>query len=251
MHASHSHSLTRYRSHVKKLLLLCLLSRLATRAGVFEYSCETQDYWLSFDDSRLRGYDMNQIIWFSPWYDDPTKHGPYWVGRSYDARTRVVDKIFMAPPLEQGISHDDMPGKILFKSLAAKNLEGGTLQIEALEILKVPPVLEPVKAYLLDGLRFSSKLQKLRYEYINTGDVRPLRQALCPECPCSSEEEQAVGKLEHIQDFSSRVKRSFTGWPNAMHKCYKSKHSTYPVASWDAFLRQFDINEYHREKAPE
>ena len=238
---------------VSKLFFTCLLAASSvTSAGVFQHSHDMQDYKLTYDDARLVGYDMNLIVWFSPWYNDPPgKLPPYQPTMSFDGRTNVVDKGFIAPGLELGWSQSTPPNANAFRSLALKNLEDGRRQVEALSKLGVPSVLDSVKTYLLDGLKFSLKISALRYDYIVSGDARPLREALCAECSCPSEEQEVLPELENIGDFKARVKRSYKDWPNAMNLCYTSKHSTYPVASWNAFLKQFGIHEYHREKSPD
>ena len=195
---------------------------------------------------------MNQLVWLSPWYD-PGQSEPFLAVYSVSGpgSEQPVDKFFIAVPLEAGPVQIQRPNEESFKPRAEGNLGRTQRQIRELQDMRVPPVLEPVKQYLLDRLQFSFLVTKLRYEYIDNGNVEPLQRALCERCQCGPEEYNILQRLRNTDDYVQRLTKSFTGWPNAMLSCYKRTHPKYPVAAWDAFLKQFGVTESHVEKSPE
>jgi hypothetical protein len=205
-------------------------------------------YSLSYDERRLTGYDMNDIVWLSPWYH-PDTDGPYWVATSVERRgsDAVVDKVMIARPLETGVRNPESLSPSDFMLRAESNLAKDRSGLVKLTNLKLPPVLEPVRNYLVNYFQFDIRIEELRYGYIKTGNVHPLAAALCSECSCGSLEQEILDELERVQEFPDRVHASWKRWPNAMNDCHLSRKPMYPVAAWEAFLREFGIDEHHKE----
>jgi hypothetical protein len=215
------------------------------------YSNDVQDYDLSYDDRKLGGYDMLMIVWLSPWYN-PVKESPYEIAWSFDAKTKVVDKFFFVRSLESRVGPlSDANEKADYEARAEMNISKGRHDIESLRGLKLPAILEPVRGYLLNGLKFFLEEAEERYRYIESGEVQPLRSALCKACPCGAPEERLLAELEGVDDFAKRAKRSYADWPNAMLACRNRRHIVYPVASWEAFLKNAGARETSRNKSPE
>lgn len=230
-------------------LLMC--SAIAHgQSRTISHNTDTQSYALAYDEQKVRGFDMGHIVWLSPWYS-PDAPGPYFSVGSVSGQPSRPDKRFMAAPLEFGIGKVRVWDAGTFEARAQQNLSKAARDVETLRSLKLPSVLEPVRSYLLEGLQFSLKTEELRYGYIKTGDVEPLRRALCEVCTCDRTSESILRSLQEAASFSARRERSYRDWPNAMWQCYKSKHSEYPLTSWQAFLTKNGITEEVREKSPE
>jgi hypothetical protein len=239
------------------LVLLSLLVSTGQGSGSdrrVAYSNELQSYEMAYDDQRLSGYDMQELVWLSPSYH-PDKEGPYWVGYSSEIRNglRVIDKTIQARPLEFGI---DMPRAEMliepeFLERARSNIQRNRADLAHLESLKIPDVLIPVKSYLKASFLDSIAIEELRYEYIRTGDVEPLDKALCDRCPCGPAEREALSKLRNASGFSARRETSWSAWPTAMNRCDISRRETYPIQAWEAFLREFRISEKSEDRGPE
>ncbi len=236
-------------SMVTAVLLIC--SAIAQgQSRTISHNTDTQSYVLTYDEQRLRGFDMGQIVWLSPWYD-PDAPSPYFMGRSESGQPPRPDKGFYAAPLEFGTSKVRVWDAETFEARAQQNLLKAAHDVDTLRSLKLPSVLEPVRAYLLEGLQFSLKIQELRSGYIKTGNVEPLRGALCKVCACDLASESILRSLQEATSFDARREQSFRDWPNAMLQCYTSRHPEYPLSSWQAFLTKNGITEEVRGKSPE
>ena len=145
----------------------------------FIYDGDVDVYELTFDDNRISAVVMRQTAWLSPWITDPK--APFQIGFSEwtsPSGENMVDKVFMALPLElctkkPGMDCDTVNPEIpdsAFLRNAARNLKTGDEQVEKLRKLKLPPVLEPVRAYLLLHLNLSLEREKSRYDYLKIGN---------------------------------------------------------------------------------
>jgi hypothetical protein len=254
--ADHEENLVKYLyTRIKRsCMLISVLVLLATLAPgqsqTIQYTSDTQNYALTYDEQKLQGFDMSSIVWLSPWYD-PDTAGPYYIIRSVTGQPQRPDKMITVPALELGTSHIETWNPQIFEARAQQNIRNAEHQLQTLKGLTLPTVLEPVRAYLLDGLQFSLKIAELRDKYIKTGDVESLHRALCQTCACDGKLESLLPSLQEATTFDARRERSFRDWPNAIWQCYKSNHSEYPVVSWRGFLTEFGITEENKDKAPE
>ena len=244
------------KKHLKKLTAFLLpiafsawcLSSLTAAERRIVLKSDTSDYELIYDDRRTGDYDMEQIVWLSPWYN-PDQAGPYETGFSIDEQG--VDKVFLVPQLERGAPSEEVPHELTFSTWAEKNLAYGKQEITTFKAAKLPGALEPVRSYLMENLEFFEAVAQLRYGYIKSGDVRPLSRALCAACICQQEQNDILEQLKSPPDFESRVRASSSNWPNEMLKCHRTRVGRYPISAWETFKQKFGIRESHREKSPE
>jgi hypothetical protein len=101
-------------------------------------------------------------------------------------RENGVEKIFLAPWLDlcRKPRCENRPDSAWLAN-AEKNLDLGQKQVQRLDAMTLPAVLEPVRSYLLASLRFSLDLERARFRYVKDGDVQPLRELFVATCRSS------------------------------------------------------------------
>lgn len=220
------------------------------------YDEDTFTYELTFDDGRISEPEMRRIACLSPY--TWTFCGPFQIG--VDSNTKegkeVIDKVFMAPPLEVCIERPGAPCRrdptipdTAFLKNAAANLRQGDQQVETLRKEHVPEVLETVKAYLLSSLERSLEKQKARYEFLESGNLKPMRQLLCGACGCRAEQERLLEQLGATPDPRTRLKLAWYDWQNTLLACERARHPpAYPMEAWQRFIKEFGITERRRYK---
>jgi hypothetical protein len=158
-----------------------------------------------------------------------------------------LDKIFTAPELEMCAECGDPNRRRVERGpwlrQAARNLDRGEQQIVRLQKMALPPVLEPVREYLLGWLRVTLGIQQARYRYVADGDVQPLREYVQAHCgPLWPDDRSTLIVLESTP-FEERPEASWT-WPhNRVLACYMDRGS-YPTAAWNAFLSEYGLREW-------
>jgi hypothetical protein len=240
------------------LLALGSCAALSAEERELKYRSELEaEYILKFDDSRISVSQLREIVWLSPKFDAQIGSPFQMTWESTPSANGVVfDKWLVVPELEScnpgylECGHPDL--NAAFLKNAAVNLERGKREVEILRRLKLPPVLEPVRTYLMENLKFFQKLEEVRYTYLQTGEVRPMRQLLCKYCPCEAEEEKLLNELANTPDGATRRRLSLYQWYNDVLHCHtKSLPHKYPVDAWDRFLEQFHITESIRSLSPD
>lgn len=226
------------------------------------YSNDEQDYDFQYDSARLSGYDVNQVVWLSPYYR-PYGPGLFEVGSGEDAPGRPRKQIMMLP-LEykpHPIAAKELsehkpgpepgePGSPAYWAYLTRNLDFGRHELVLLRGMKLPPVLEPVRKFMLGFLQRDVRMQEARYEYARTGDAEPLRTLLCSHCGCGKgEADQLIAPLRAASDVRTRLQATFFDWTNKMLHCVPDQW--YPLEAWNRFLSDFGIRESNREKGPE
>jgi hypothetical protein len=126
--------------------------------------------------------------------------------------------------------------------LSAAILDLGQKQVQRLDTMTLPAVLEPVRSYLLAYLRFSLDLERARFRYIKDGDVPPLRELFAATCRSSKPEDASMFANLAAAPQTARPAASGHGWHNRMIDCRASEGS-YPIASWQAFVRNYGLKE--------
>jgi hypothetical protein len=108
--------------------------------------------------------------------------------------------------------------------------------------MTLPAVLEPVRSYLLAYLRFSLDLEQARFRYIKDGDVQPLRMLFAATCRSSEPGDGSMFANLAAAPQTARPAASRYRWDNRMIHCGASE-SKYPIASWQAFVRNYGLKE--------
>ncbi len=233
---------------------ICSSVLLVAKEQHLVYDGDADIYELIYDDNRISVADMQEIWWLSPWVGEPPV-GPFNIGiseRRSPSGDDMVDKVFMAPGLEScepglNCGRDSRKADAAFLENAARNLRAGDKQVKRLRSEKLPPVLEPVRSYLLLHLQLSLEREKARYQYLKSGDFGPMRNLLCA-CSCGQPEEAFFQQLITTSEFSTRLELT-SRWRNQALECeWKLHPPEYPLDSWKRFLNDFGIIETRRFK---
>jgi hypothetical protein len=192
---------------------------------------------------------MRRIAWLSPNIPSDLA-GPFFMASS--SINGVLDKRFWVPELEHcnpGYSGCKNPSlDSAFLRNAAINLEHGRKQIALLSSEHLPSVLEPVREYLLENLRFFREIELARYRYLRNNDAHALRETLCKYCGCTSTEPEVLTELATTKDGEAKIRLTRYQWYNDVLRCHDDARShKYPVAAWQAFLKEFGITEIAKQ----
>jgi hypothetical protein len=244
-------------------LLLSISALGQTELRHIRYSNTEQDYDLRYDSAKTAGYDIGQIVWLSPYYR-AFGQVPFEIGWGYDGPGRPNKTIMffglehfpnpVAAALET--EHKPVPRRPdpdipEYLSFLRGNLNFGKDEIARLRSMKIPPTLEPIRRYMLEFLERDVTWGEARYEYARTGDSAFIKDRVCGRCPCSAEEETRIAELSAQQSVTARL-RSSADWTNRVIQCGPNENQKKsPLEAWNQFLREFDIQETHREKGPE
>jgi len=155
-----------------------------------------------------------------------------------------INKFFYAPPLDRCRTPEcgSRPVDSAWLANAEKNLDLGQKQVQRLDAMTLPAVLEPVRSYLLAYLRFSLDLERARFQYIKDGDVQPLRTLVAATCRSSKPEDASMFADLAAAPQTACPAASGHAWHNRMIDCRRSEGS-YPIASWQAFVRNYGLKE--------
>jgi len=244
--------------HVLIVGIFVICCSITLQAKEQQLTCDGGDYSyeLMFDDGRISVAAIRRIWRLSPWaclsITRPFINGSAsWKSSSGET---LINKIFMAPSLELCITgsivdcydrNPEVPDEAFLKN-AARNLETGEEQIEMLREEKLPSVLEPVRAYLLLHLKLDLEREKARYDYLESGDLGPMKRILCSECSCGRSEEMLLEQLKSASDGKRKLELTKI-WHNQALECIRKVHPpSYPIDAWNSFLRDFGIKEQRK-----
>lgn len=214
----------------------------------YEDSGGMQIYELTFDDQKISVAIIEEIVWFSPYLIfEPKGAAPFQMGHSWMGKD-VIEKTVMIPWLEvcnPGYDACDHPVlNAAFLRNAELNLQRGKQQLQKLKQMDIPKELWPIRDHFLVGMEFSLKQHGVRYHYLKSGDVEPLRKLLCEQCPCGKAEEELIRKLQNTKG-TARLELSNRTWFNEIINCRDGK-LRYPLAAWQQFLKAYGIEEKYR-----
>lgn len=214
---------------------------------------------VAFEPAKISEAKLRQLILFSPFIVSYFNDLP---ARDFSAagsiQGKVVDKSFMALPLELCIANDpayshceengiDGPN---FLRNAKVNLEKSRRGLKWLQNLDYPKQLQPVVKFLLDGLVFSLWIEETRFKYYSTWDENTLKEAhdgidpaqLCPDI---------FRKLETANSKEEKYSTVRFDWANCIGAGnHKLGLYPYPISSWNAFLQAYAITEHFQMKGP-
>lgn len=235
-------------------------SRAQTRTLTFDAGDEDEVDTVSFDPAKISEAKLRQLILFSPFIESYFNYLPardFLAVGSIQGQGEVVDKSFMALPLELCIANDpaysrceengiDGPN---FLRNAKVNLEKSRRGLKWLQNLDYPKQLQPVVKFLLDGLVSSLWIEETRFKYYSTWDENTLKEAhdgidpaqLCPDI---------FRKLETANSKEEKYSTVRFDWANCMVKAIHRKLGPYPIGSWNAFLQAYAITEHFEMKGP-
>jgi hypothetical protein len=204
-------------------------------------------YKATFDDTKAPEARMREWVLLSPYVGNPPHSDEnFYMATEFRRENGVekIDKDFYAPPLEmcREPGCGSRPVDSAWLANAEKNLDLGQKQVQRLDAMTLPAVLEPVRSYLLAYLRFSLDLERARFRYIKDGDVQPLRELVAATCRSSKPEDASMFADLAAASQTARPAASGHGWHNRMIGCRASEGS-YPIASWQAFVRNYGVKE--------
>jgi len=236
-------------------------SRAQTRTLTFDSGDEDEVDTVSFDPAKISEAKLRQLILFSPFIESYFNYLPardFLAVGSIQGQGEVVDKSFMALPLELCIANDpaysrceengiDGPN---FLRNAKVNLEKSRRGLKWLQNLDYPKQLQPVVRFLLDGLVSSLWIEETRFKYYSTWDENVLKEAhdgidpaqLCPDI---------FRKLETANSKEEKYSTVRFDWANCIGAGnHKLGLYPYPISSWNAFLQAYGITEHFEMKGP-
>ena len=201
-------------------------------------------YTATFDDTKAPEASMREWVLLSPYVGDPfNSDETFYMAITESPDVEKINKIFYAPPLDQCRKPgcENRPVDSAWLANAEKNLDLGQKQVQRLDAMTLPAVLEPVRSYLLASLRFSLDVQRARLRYIKDGDVQPLRTLFAATCRSS---EPGDGSM-----FANLAAAPQTARPAAttmlesrLIHC-RASEGRFPIASWQAFVRNYGLKE--------
>ena len=201
-------------------------------------------YTATFDDTKAPEASMREWVLLSPYVGDPfNSDKTLYMAITESRDVEKINKIFYAPPLDQCRKPgcENRPVDSAWLANAEKNLDLGQKQVQRLDAMTLPAVLEPVRSYLLAYLRFSLEIQRARFRYIKDGDVQPLRTLFAATCRSS---EPGDGSM-----FANLAAAPQTARPAAttmlesrLIHC-RASEGRFPIASWQAFVRNYGVKE--------
>jgi hypothetical protein len=206
-----------------------------------------ETYTATYDDAKSRESQMKEWLLLSPYVVTEDSRNNFEMAGSRERTAdnqELVDKGFFAVPIER--CHFDGCGDHpridqAWVANALENLKVTQLQIERLGNMKLPSALEPVRAYLLSGLRFTFDLQRGRLDYVRTGKIQPLQERLAATCTTSLPADQKLFDDLAGAPLSQRLEVS-NHWFNRLLLCQKTKGG-YPMTVWKAFLTKYGVSE--------
>ena len=225
----------------------CLALQAKQQHLKYEESDRMQIYELIFDDQDISVATIEKIVWFSPYLIFEPKGAPFQMGHSWMGKD-VIEKTVMIPWLEvcnPGYAACDHPIlNAAFLRNAEVNLQRGKQQIEKLKQMDIPKELWPIRDHFLVGMEFSLNQHGVRYHYLKSGDVEPMRKLLCEQCPCGKPEEELIRKLKNTKG-TARLELSNRTWFNEIIHCRDPK-LRYLLEAWQQFLKKYGIEEKYR-----
>ncbi len=197
-------------------------------------------YTATADDSLLARMRLQLIPVLSPLISTNPPVSPY-----LTAIGNSGDKVMIAPKLEDcQRGRPNCPPTTVndaFLNNAEANLDNGRKQVRDLKQERLPKSLEPVRRFLLDNLTATLRMEEVRYKYIKTGDVGPVRAMLAQYCTTS--QESLIHKLSEAPDAEKRRELSWYDWSNTVWNCYRERSGKYPLEAWKLFVRQYHLRE--------
>jgi len=190
---------------------------------------------------------MREWVLLSPYVQTLNSDENFYMATEFRRENGVekIDKDFYAPPLEmcRKPGCESRPVDSAWLANAEKNLDLGQKQVQRLDAMTLPAVLEPVRSYLLASLRFSLDLEGARFRYIKDGDVQPLRTLFAATCRSSEPEDASMfANLAAAPQTARPAASRYGGWENRMIHC-RASEGRYPIASWRAFVRNYGLKE--------
>jgi hypothetical protein len=204
-------------------------------------------YTATLDDTKAPETRMREWVLLSPYVRTLNSDENFYMatGASRENGVEKINKFFYAPPLEQCRKPgcENRPVDSAWLPNAEKNLDLGQKQVQRLDAMTLPAVLDPVRSYLLASLRFSLDLERARFRYIKDGDVQPLRALVAATCRSSKPEDASMfANLAAAPQTARPAASMYGGWESRVIGCRASEGS-YPIASWQAFVRQYGLKE--------
>ena len=202
-------------------------------------------YTATFDDTKAPEASMREWVLLSPYVGDPfNSDETFYMAITESRDVEKINKFFYAPPLDRCRTPEcgSRPVDSAWLANAEKSLDIGQKQVQRLDSMTLPAVLEPVRSYLLAYLRFSLDLERARFRYIKDGDVQPLRTLFAATCRSSKPEDGSMFADLAAAPQTARPAVSGHGWHNRMIGC-RASEGRYPIASWQAFARNYGVKE--------
>jgi hypothetical protein len=134
-----------------------------------------------------------------------------------------------------------------FLANARINVERNEQIQAALDRLTVPAELGGIAKQFRDSMIFFSTIERRRLEYIQTGDLRVLSQAVVgidPQKTCGQE----IEELGEATTLERRYELSRKEWQNCLVLEWDRSSPAYPREAWMRFLHAYGISERYTPK---
>jgi hypothetical protein len=243
------------------LLMLLAIFLPVTSAKPVSLSYKTGDaeYTITFDSSRIPESRMRELVILSPFivdYTDANRTKDFWAAGS--TKGSVVDKRLLALPLEQCLQGDPAYSDCANNDISSPNfLRNAEINLERskrgltwLQRLDYPTELQPAVKFLLDGLALSLWIEETRFKYYSTwneGLLKEVHDGIDPAQICPD----AFQKLAATSSKEEKYRIARFVWANCMIKAIDHQLDSYPIKSWDDFLKSNGITEHYEQKGPD
>jgi len=221
-------------------LLLFVCSTSPAEERHLTYQNLEFDYEWVFNDLRMPFPRMEEIAAFAP--------NAY--KRDLEGR-RVLDWWYIVglddTVLERTEPFNCRIPDAAFLRNAASNLQRWQEETQKVLHQPLPPVLAPVRAYLLESMLLPIESEQVRYEYLRSSDTRPMRRLLCREGDCGPAEESLLAQLRDVTDPAMKLVLSEEWAGQVRERENKTHPPAYPMEAWQSFLREFAIMEKRDE----
>jgi hypothetical protein len=247
------------RSPLKVISFLCLFASTLTHSqSQLVIDTDEFHYTAAFDPSQISERSLRELLVFSPYAldDSIAQVDNQQIIVGFQETPEKLEKGPIAYSLENCIDSDpryrpcgtrDILAPNFFVN-AQVNVEKNEQVLAALNRLKVPMELSIVLQQFRDSMVFYSAVERLRLEYLQTGDLRILSRPVANLHPleiCHKE----IGDLKQAATLQRRYELSKQGWHNCLNSEWMKVSPPYPREAWTSFLRAYGIVERYTPKA--
>jgi hypothetical protein len=247
--------------HVALAMIAALIvgSSCCAQARTLTFKTVDDVYTISFHPANISEAKLRQLALFSPFVVSYLNGIPT---REFSAigatQGSLVDKAFAALPLELCIASDttyshceqNEIGGPNFLRNARINIEKSRHGLTLLQHLHYPKELQPVAKFLEKSLEFSLWIEQTKFSYYSTWDENALKELhegidsakLCPEI---------FQRLETAGSKEEKYRIVRFDWANCMIKAIDHQLGSYPIGSWNDFLKSYGITEHYEAKVPD
>lgn len=215
-------------------------------------------YTARFNSDRISRGRLRELLLFSP-YDFGAEGWEVAHQKINATRSEApgrIEKGAIALSIELCIDHDSRYQACGSRDISDPNFIANAevnvglneQAMAALDQFTVPVELESVLQQFREDLAFYSMVERLRLEYLRTGNIGTLSTrigTIDPSVSCAAE----IKELEGAATLPQRYKLSLYGWQNCLNSAWQRVSPVYPRLAWRSFLDDYGITEHFTYKA--